>query len=150
MSDDIQKVVLLRPKETTVAVQGMPQFFGISAMSAGSQGLSMNLTAFDPGGSAKPHYHRNFETAVYGVTGRVALYYGPQLEELCVIEPGDFCFIPPGIPHAAYNLSDTESATSVSSRNDPVEQENVIRTPELDGLRDADAAALKARLLATA
>nr|WP_229583214.1 cupin domain-containing protein [Paracoccus sp. S-4012] len=104
----------------------------------------MNLTAFPPGGKAKAHYHRGFETAIYGLTGRMALYHGPQLEEMSLIEPGSFCFIPAGIPHVAFNLSETEPATAISARNDPAEQENVILVPELDGLRDADAAALRA------
>lgn len=148
MTGTSQKVVLINPAGTDIAVQGMPQYFGISGASAGAQGISMNLTAFGPGGKARAHYHRGFETAIYGVTGRVALYHGPRLEELTLIEPGSFCFIPAGVPHVAFNLSDTEPATSISSRNDPAEQENVILTPELDGLRDADAAALKARTVA--
>lgn len=148
MTDTSQKVVLINPAGTDIAVQGMPQYFGISGASAGASGISMNLTAFGPGGKARAHYHRGFETAIYGVTGRVALYHGPRLEELTLIEPGSFCFIPAGVPHVAFNLSDTEPATSISSRNDPAEQENVILTPELDGLRDADAAALKARTVA--
>ncbi len=145
MTGAIQKVVALNPQSTNQAVQGMPQFFGISRASAGAEGISMNLTTFGPGGKAKAHFHRNFETAIYGLSGRTALYYGPQLEEMCMILPGTFCFIPPGVPHVAFNLSDTEPATAISSRNDPVEQENVVLVPDLDGLRDADVAALKAR-----
>lgn len=140
-----QKVVALNPQTTSLAVQGMPQFFGISRASAGAEGISMNLTTFGPGGKAKAHFHRGFETAIYGLSGRTALYYGPRLEEMCMIVPGTFCFIPAGVPHVAFNMSDTEPATAISSRNDPVEQENVVLVPELDGLRDADVAALKAR-----
>lgn len=138
-----QKVTILNPDTTAIAKQGMPQFFGISGATAGARGISMNLTAFGPGGKAKAHYHRGFETAIYGMTGRIALYHGPRLEELSLITPGTFCFIPAGIPHVAFNLSDSEPATALSARNDPAEQENVVLTPELDGLRDADAAALK-------
>lgn len=145
MNETSQKVVILNPAATKVAVQGMPQFFGISRASAGAEGISINLTTFGPGGKAKAHYHRGFETAIYGLSGRTALYYGAQLEEMCMIEPGTFCFIPAGVPHVAFNMSDTDPATAVSSRNDPVEQENVVLVPELDGLRDADVAALKAQ-----
>lgn len=150
MTEPAQKVTIVTPRTTNIAVQGMPQFFGISGASAGARGISMNVTAFGPGGQAKAHYHRGFETAIYGISGRVALYYGPALEEQCVIEPGSFCFIPAGVPHVAFNLSDTEPAISLSSRNDPAEQENVILMPELEGLRDADAAILKAREAARA
>lgn len=43
---------------------------------------------------------------------------------MCRIDPGVFCFIPPGVPHIAFNLSDTEPALAVSCRNDSIEQEN--------------------------
>ena len=132
MSDTYRDVVILKPDQTAVARQGMPQFFGISGASAGTTALSMNLTAFGPGGAAKAHYHRDFETAIYGVTGRIALFHGAQLEQEVLIEPGVFCFIPPWVPHKAFNLSDTDSATALSARNDPKEQENVVLTPELD------------------
>lgn len=143
----VQDVKLLRPDQTQVARQGMPQFFGISGSTAGATGLSMNLTAFGPGGSARAHYHRDFETAIYGVTGRIALFYGKQLENEVLIEPGVFCFIPPWIPHKAFNLSETDSATALSARNDPKEQENVVLTPELDdGRTDAIVAARRVTL----
>ena len=132
MSDDVRDVVIIRPANTETARQGMPQFFGISGASAGSTALSMNLTAFGPGGAAKAHYHRDFETAIYGVSGTIALFFGANLEKEALIEPGVFCFIPPFVPHKAFNLSDTEGATALSARNDPREQENVVLTPELD------------------
>jgi uncharacterized RmlC-like cupin family protein len=133
-----QDVVVIQRDTTDVARQGMPQFFGISGHSAGATGISMNLTAFGPGGSAKAHYHREFETAIYGVTGRIALFYGDKLEHEVLIEPGVFCFIPPWVPHKAFNLSASEPATALSARNDPKEQENVVLTPELDdGRTDA-------------
>lgn len=138
-----QAVVILNPDTSAIAVQGMPQFFGISGATAGARGISMNLTAFGPGGKARAHYHRDYETAIYGLTGRMALFHGPRLEEVSLIEPGTFCFIPAGVPHVAFNLSDTEPATALSARNDPAEQENVILTPDLDGLRDSDAERLK-------
>jgi uncharacterized RmlC-like cupin family protein len=142
-------VMILRPQATGEARQGMPQFFGISGETAGTTGLSMNLTAFGPGGSAKAHYHRDFETAIYGISGRIALFHGPNLEHEVLIEPGVFCFIPAWIPHKPFNLSDTEPATALSARNDPREQENVVLTPELDdGRTDAIIAARKARAAA--
>lgn len=145
MSITTRKVVTLNPDTTDAAVQGVPQYMGISNKSADSTGIAMNITAFKPGGKAKAHYHQGFETAIYGLSGGTLLYWGEQLEHVCAIDPGTFCFIPAGVPHVAFNISDTEPALAVSSRNDPVEQENVVLVPELDGLRDADAAVMKAR-----
>ncbi len=146
MSDAEPKVVILRPEATRAAVQGMPQFFGINGQTAGARGLSMNLTAFPPGGKSKAHYHRDFETAIYGISGKIALYHGHALEHRDLIEPGTFCFIPAFLPHVAFNLSDTDPATALSARNDPAEQENVVLAPELDGRVDAEVAVLKAEL----
>jgi len=134
----MRKVVTLHSDSTDAAVQGVPQYVGITGNSAGATGIAMNLTAFGPGGKAKVHYHRDFETAIYGISGRIGMYHGPQLEEYCLVEPGTFCFIPPGVPHIAFNLSESEPATAISSRNDAAEQENVALVPELEGLRDKD------------
>jgi glutamate/tyrosine decarboxylase-like PLP-dependent enzyme/mannose-6-phosphate isomerase-like protein (cupin superfamily) len=92
----------------------------------------MNVTTFPPGESSAAHQHCDFETAIYGVRGEVTLFYGPRLEHSVVVGTGDFCFIAPGVPHKAYNLSDTETALFVTARNDPVEQENVVLTPEAE------------------
>ncbi|PZO81199.1 MAG: cupin [Mesorhizobium amorphae] len=128
-----QDVTLIHPATTDLARQGMPQFFGISEHSAGSRGISMNMTAFPPGVAARAHFHRDFETAIYGVSGRIILLYGKELEQEMLIEPGSFCFIPAWIPHKPFNLSTTEPATALSARNDAHEQENVVLTPELEG-----------------
>jgi uncharacterized RmlC-like cupin family protein len=145
-----QQVVLVKPEATMVARQGMPQFFGISKASAGAKAISMNLTAFGPGGRAKVHYHKDFETAIYGISGNIALFYGEKLESCVVIVPGSFLYIPEFVPHVAYNLSDTEPANALTARNDAAEQENVILTPELEGIVDAAVAKMKADLLAAA
>jgi len=144
MTETTQEITLIKPAATDQARQGMPQFFGISEQSAGAKGISMNLTAFGPGDQAKAHYHRDFETAIYGVSGLVLLFYGKELEHEMLIEPGCFCYIPPWIPHKPVNLSATEPAYSISSRNDPREQENVVLTPELDDGR-IDAALARRR-----
>jgi len=42
-----------------------------------------------------------------------------------VSKPGEFLFVPPGVPHEAINLSATEPARAVVARNDPDEQDKV-------------------------
>ena len=44
--------------------QGLDYFAGISAESAGAEGICMHLLVVPPGGEAKPHYHANHETAI--------------------------------------------------------------------------------------
>jgi len=43
-----------------------------------------------------------------------------------VSSAGEFLFIPPDVPHQAFNLSDTDPARAIVARNDPAEQENVV------------------------
>ena len=63
-----------------------------------------------------------------------------------MVAEGSFCFIPPGVPHKAYNLSETESALFVTARNDPADQEHVVVTPEADdGSADERARQTRAR-----
>ena len=52
--------------------------------------------------------------------------YGPDLAASVISEAGDFLFIPPGEPHLAINLSESEPARAIVARNDPAEQENVV------------------------
>jgi glutamate/tyrosine decarboxylase-like PLP-dependent enzyme/uncharacterized RmlC-like cupin family protein len=122
----------VRPPTTERGRQDVPVQFGVSEASAGASGLSLNVTAFPPGGSSAAHLHRSFETAIYAVRGAVELFYGEHLERSVVVEQGDFCFVPPGVAHRAFNLSEHEPALFVTARNDPTEQENVVLTPEAD------------------
>ena len=86
----------------------------------------MNLVVIPPGGQAKAHYHDGFESAIYVIQGKVETRYGEGLKKSIINEAGDFIFIPPNVPHQPRNLSDTEPAIAIVSRNDPNEQESVI------------------------
>jgi glutamate/tyrosine decarboxylase-like PLP-dependent enzyme/uncharacterized RmlC-like cupin family protein len=110
----------------------VPILFGVSEATSAAEGIAMNVTTFPPGGSSIAHKHRDFETAIYGIRGAVALFHGERLEHEVVVGHGDFCFIAPDVPHKAYNLSDTETALFVTARNDAAEQENVVATPEAE------------------
>ncbi len=119
-------VTRIRIAKETATRQKIPYFVGISKTTAGATGLSMNRVVIPPGGTAEPHYHQDFETAIYMLEGRVNTRYGEGLQESVQTEKGDFLFIPPGVPHQPFNLSDTEPAVAIVSRNDPNEQENVV------------------------
>jgi uncharacterized RmlC-like cupin family protein len=86
----------------------------------------MHMIVIPPGGSALPHIHNGYETALYVIKGRAKTLYGEGLSETVVNEPGDFIFIPANVPHQAFNLSDTEEVVAIVARNDPNEQESVI------------------------
>ncbi len=122
MQDDI---VTVRPTVTMDTIQRLPNYVGISATTAGSKGLSMNMVVIPPGAKAEPHFHRGYETAIYMLKGRVETRYGENLARSVINEAGDFIFIPAGVPHQPVNLSATEPAMAIVARNDANEQETV-------------------------
>jgi uncharacterized RmlC-like cupin family protein len=124
MSTD--KIITVRPKETFISRQQLPNFEGISAQTAGTKHLCMHLVVIPPGGKAIAHYHDGFETTIYIIKGRAETKYGEGLEHSSINEAGDFLFIPPNLPHQPINLSETEEVIAVVARNDPREQESVV------------------------
>lgn len=127
----MSEIVVVRGSEER-SPQDVPVRFGISRATAGSERLALNLTTFPPGDCTKAHRHDAHETAIYAVEGSVALFFGQRLERVAILREGWFCLIPPGLPHKAYNLSDTEPSRFVSARDDPDEPEHVVPTPEAD------------------
>jgi uncharacterized RmlC-like cupin family protein len=122
---DELEVTAVRPREEVMTRQGLPYFIGISGTTVGARGLAMHIVVIPPGGRAEPHVHVGYETGIYVLAGRVRTRWGENLEHEVVSEPGDFLFVPPGVPHEAINLSDTEAARAIVARNDPAEQDKV-------------------------
>lgn len=124
MSTD--KIITVRPKETFISKQQLPNFEGISAQTAGTKHLCMHLVIIPPGGKAVAHYHNGYETTIYIIKGRAETRYGEKLEHSSINEAGDFLFIPANLPHQPVNLSETDEVIAVVARNDPNEQESVV------------------------
>jgi uncharacterized RmlC-like cupin family protein len=120
------EIRVIRPQSAAHGRQHLDYFLGVSGETCGSTGLAMHLVVVPPGGAADPHYHDGYETAIYQLEGLVETRYGPQLEQAVVTQAGDFLFVPPGVPHQAVNLSDTEPAVAIIARNDANEQERVV------------------------
>ncbi len=86
----------------------------------------MHIVVIPPGARADPHLHVGYETGIYVLSGARGHARGEvALEHEVISEAGDFLFVPPGIPHEAINLSDTEPARAVVARNDAAEQDRV-------------------------
>src|SRR5689334_12742423 len=118
-------VKAVRPSREVATSQRLPYFVGISGESVGAIGLSMHLVVIPPGARSEPHLHLGHETAIYVLQGRVETLYGAGLTQSVISEAGDFLFIPPDVPHVAVNLSASEPACAIVSRNDPAEQDKV-------------------------
>ena len=120
------EIVTVRPNREVMSKQRLPYFFGVSEETSGARGISMSLVVIPPGGAAEPHYHRGFETAIYMLEGSVETRYGKGLRRKVTHRPGDFLFIPPGVPHQPVNLSDREPARAIVARNHPSANEEVV------------------------
>ena len=125
----VREVQAVRPAAEVMTKQRLPYFVGVSGATVGATGLSMHIVVIPPGGRADPHAHRGYETAIYVLEGRVETRWGEGLAESVVSGPGEFLFIPPGVPHEAINCSATEPARAIVARNDPAEQDNVVPYP---------------------
>jgi uncharacterized RmlC-like cupin family protein len=107
----------------------------ISAEAVGSKALHMQLVHIPPGSIARAHKHEGHETAIYVMSGQSGVWYGDNLEHHETAVAGEFCYIPAGVPHMPYNISDTEDCVAVIARTDPNEQESVVLLPELEADR---------------
>ena len=118
-------VITVRPATQLNSRQGVGRFVGISGANSGARTLSLNRIVIPPGGKARAHRHRHYETAIYLIQGTVETRYGAGLRQRVVNRAGDFLFIPADLPHQPVNLSATEPAIAIVTRSDPNEQESV-------------------------
>jgi uncharacterized RmlC-like cupin family protein len=94
------EIVTVRPEHSIDTIQHLPNYVGISQMTAGARGISMNIVVIPPAAKAQPHYHQGFEMAIYLLKGEVQTFYGE-------------------------NLSPDTEAIALVARNDANEQESV-------------------------
>ncbi len=64
--------------------------------------------------------------------GEVDTWFGEQLDQRVTAGPGNFIYIPAGMPHLPVNRSDSRPVRVVLARTDPNDQESVVLLPELD------------------
>lgn len=127
---DVEKhsgYAIVRASSEVLTKQGLPYFVGLSGDTVGARGICMHVVVIPAGSMAEPHSHSNYETAIYMLSGRVECRFGDNLEETAILEPGNLLYIGPNVVHQPINLSDTVPAVAIVSRNDPNEQEHVVR-----------------------
>lgn len=130
----LKKCQVVHSGKASEGVTGLSYARGISAGTVGARGLCLELAVIPPGARAKAHLHTDHESAAYIISGELVLWFGEGLQERINAGPGDFLYIPDGVPHLAMNRSTTEPVTAVLARTDPNEQESVVHLPELDSL----------------
>jgi uncharacterized RmlC-like cupin family protein len=116
------------------SAQGTVYSPGISAETTGAQSLFLGIVRLPPGQRTKAHVHSRHESAFLMLEGeQVELWTGTHLEQREIAEPGDYLYIPAGVPHVAVNRSGSP-AVFVGARNESTAQESVELRPELDAV----------------
>ena len=91
--------------DNTPQTAGMHRLAGISHNLVGSEQLWAGILLAEPNTASPVHHHGHVETVVYVLAGCSRLRWGNRLEHEDELEPGDFAFIPPYMPHQEINSS---------------------------------------------
>jgi uncharacterized RmlC-like cupin family protein len=105
-------VRVIRPQQfdaNTPQTPGMQRVAAVSRELAGSQGIWAGVTVVAPHVASGKHHHGELETVIYVVSGHGRIRWGDKLEFAEDVEPGDFIYVPPFVPHQEINPSDTPS-----------------------------------------
>ena len=129
-----QRCAVVHSTDGEEGATGLLYAAGVTAGTVGAQGLSLELATIPPGARARAHLHEHHESAAYVISGELVLHFGERLEDQVEAGPGDFLYIPSGVPHLPRNPSATEPAVAVLARSDASVQESVTPLPELDAL----------------
>lgn len=124
---------VLRAADAHTSTQGSRYAPGVSSETTGATALFLGLITLAPGQRTRAHVHAH-ESAHYMLSGgEVELWTGARLERRDIARPGDFLYIPAGLPHVAVNRGDAP-AVFVGARNDANVDEGAQLLPQLDAL----------------
>jgi uncharacterized RmlC-like cupin family protein len=112
---------VVKPGEDRQVPRGVVGGAEISQATTGATNIYMGVFRVPPGARSRPHYHAECESAVYMLTGALRVRWGDHLEHAVDLEPRDMVYVPPRETHILENLSDSEAAEYVVSRDSPLE-----------------------------
>lgn len=69
-----------------------------------------------PGYRSLPHHHGEAETGGYVLRGKGRIYFGDGFAQWVDMDPGDWVFVPPFMPHVEVNMSTTEELVWLTTR----------------------------------
>jgi uncharacterized RmlC-like cupin family protein len=123
----------LRPGDPYVGQQGFTYITGLTGTTCESRGISMTVVNLPDGARAKPHLHREIETAVYLLEGETEMFFGERLEECILARAGEYVYIPADMPHLVINRSGAMCRALVA-HTAADDQAGIVLLPELDAL----------------
>jgi uncharacterized RmlC-like cupin family protein len=116
----------------TPQTTGMHRLAAISHDLVGSEAIWAGIMLAEPNTASSVHHHGPLETVVYVLSGQSKVRWGSRLEHETDLEPGDFLFIPPYMPHQEINPSSEQATQWIVVRSG---QEAIVvdLTKALDG-----------------
>src|SRR5277367_3221512 len=118
--DQDRRVRVVKPlqfDQHTAQTTGMRRLAAISHNLVGSEALWAGVMLAEPDSTSAVHHHGPLETVVYVLSGQSKVRWGSRLEHEADLEPGDFLFIPPYMPHQEINPSPDQATQWVVVRN---------------------------------
>jgi uncharacterized RmlC-like cupin family protein len=107
-----QHVRVIKPQQfdaNTPQTPGMQRVAAVSRELTGAQGIWAGVTVVAAHIASGKHHHGEIETVIYVVSGHGQIRWGDNLEFEENVEPGDFIYVPPFVPHQEINPGDTPS-----------------------------------------
>jgi uncharacterized RmlC-like cupin family protein len=122
IQDNAKGVRVVKPiqfDDQTAQTTGMRRLAAISNVLVGSEALWAGVMLAEPDTASSVHHHGPMETVVYVLSGLSKVRWGSRLERETDLEPGDFVFIPPYMPHQEINPSPDQPTQWVVVRSGP-------------------------------
>lgn len=116
----MSEIRVIHPHERdagTAQTPGMSRAEGCGSSTVGAENLWVGHVSMEKGVRSGAHHHGPEESAIYVLSGRARLRYGPRLEHVVEAEAGDFIFVPAGLIHQEINASEDEAVTMIVSRS---------------------------------
>jgi uncharacterized RmlC-like cupin family protein len=113
----VRVVKPLQFDDRTPQTSGMRRLAAISNVLVGSEALWAGVMLAEPDTASSVHHHGPLETVVYVLSGQGKVRWGNRLESEADLEPGDFLFIPPYVPHQEINPSPDQATQWVVVRS---------------------------------
>jgi uncharacterized RmlC-like cupin family protein len=115
--DGVWVIKPLQLDADTPQTRGVRRLAAVSHDLVGSERLWAGVLLAEPGTASSVHHHGPLETVVYVAEGRARLRWGRRLEHAADLEPGDFLYVPPFLPHQEVNPSPDQPAYCVVVRS---------------------------------
>ncbi len=112
---------IVKPGDEHQVPRGILGGSEVSQATTGAHNIYMARFRVPAGARSRPHYHQGCESALYMLSGRIAIRFGEHLQETLEVEPGDMLYVPPRETHVVENLSDSDPADYVVARDSPTE-----------------------------